>query len=252
MPEPVATNLMLNNGERAFYSVATTWAQVTLPIGSFGVNPLATGVLCVTSERLLFSGHPKNATISLKKIVDCHCYSDFLKVDKTTGKSDLFTMTAGDARYVIALIRALKHQGKARVALVERKDEKDTYVTRVRLEAATEKQKEKLRYFGCTFDKGITKGQASDAIDECVRLYPEKDIEYYNRPATEEQREKLRSFGEDPDEDLDESGEPLSYGQAKDWIWECEIDQRAKDEKRFSDECDKLSKQRHEPGGDLY
>jgi ankyrin repeat protein len=37
-----------------------------------------------------------------------------------------------------------------------------------RSEPATAKQKEKLQFFGCTWQEGITKGQASNAIDECV------------------------------------------------------------------------------------
>jgi hypothetical protein len=45
----------------------------------------------------------------------------------------------------------------------------EAYVARVRTEPATEKQKEKLRWFGCTFDEGMTKGQASDALDKCAK-----------------------------------------------------------------------------------
>jgi hypothetical protein len=45
----------------------------------------------------------------------------------------------------------------------------------VRAEPATEKQKEKLRWFGCTWDEGVTKGQASDALDKCARDFPEVD-----------------------------------------------------------------------------
>jgi len=110
--------------------------------------------------------------------------------------------------------------------VLERNLKREVYVERVRKEPATEKQKEKLRYFGCTWDEGITKGQASDALDEIVRRFPEKNAEYYNRPATEEQREKLRYLGKNPDQDLSDTGELLTYEQAKDWIWECEMDKR--------------------------
>lgn len=99
---------------------------------------------------------------------------------------------------------------------------------------ATQKQKDKLRFFGCTWDEGIIKGQASDAIDECVRLYPDRESYYQNRPATEEQREKLRSLGLDPDEDSYETGEPLTYEEAKDLILEREMEEEM--EERVSDE----------------
>ena len=74
---------------------------------------------------------------------------------------------------------------------------------------ATKKQKEKLRWFGCAFDEGITKGQASNTLDKCVREFPEKDRAYYNRPATEEQLTKLRIKADGA----------LTYGKAKDLIW---------------------------------
>src|SRR6267154_1021281 len=104
---------------------------------------------------------------------------------------------------------------------------------RWRNDPATEKQKEKLRYFGCTWDEGITKGQAHDAIDECVRQFPERDREYYNRPATEDQLAKLRAYlapdDEEP-EDYAEGDKPLTYGQAKELISEFELEMRAADE----------------------
>ncbi|MGZ4963011.1 MAG: hypothetical protein ACXWDN_02990 [Limisphaerales bacterium] len=109
-----------------------------------------------------------------------------------------------------------------------------------RNDPASEKQKEKLGYFGCTWDEGITKGQASDAIDECIKLFPEIEAAYYNRPATEEQRAKLQAYGVDPDgardeedEDTDEPTGPLTYGQAKDWLEDLELDARATEEEQF-------------------
>jgi hypothetical protein len=103
--------------------------------------------------------------------------------------------------------------------------ERAAFVERVRGEPATEKQKEKLRFFGCSWIEGITKGQASDAISECVRKFPEVDRAYYDRPATDEQLARLRTFGEDTTEDPDD---PLTYGQAKDWISNCEIEENDK------------------------
>jgi len=110
------------------------------------------------------------------------------------------------------------------------------YVERVCSEPATEKQKVKLRYFDYDVKAGMTKGEASDAIDECIRLHPEKDREYYDRLATEEQMAKLKKFAE-TDEDvviglkeLEEEGSQLTYGQAQDWIWQCEVDARNRGE----------------------
>ena len=71
-----------------------------------------------------------------------------------------------------------------------------------RNDPATEKQKGKLSFFGCTWDEGITKGQASDAIEECVKNFPETQQAWLNRPATSEQLEELRSYGEEPNSDL--------------------------------------------------
>ena len=102
--------------------------------------------------------------------------------------------------------------------------ESAAYVSRVRSEPATEKQKEKLRWFGCTFGESVTKGQASDAIDKCVRDFPERDRAYYSRPATEEQLEQIRQFNEeseriDGEPYYDFANEvPLSYGKAKEML----------------------------------
>jgi hypothetical protein len=57
----------------------------------------------------------------------------------------------------------------------------------MRSEPATEKQKEKLRFFGCDFENSLSKGQASDALDKCVRDSPEVNRAYYSRPATKDQ-----------------------------------------------------------------
>ena len=138
--------------------------------------------------------------------------------------------------------------GRTAHDVIQEKERRATYVSQVRSEQATEKQKEKLRYFGYTVRPGITKGEASDAIDEYVRRFPERDREYYDRPATEEQMAKLKRFAE-TDEDMAiglqevaEEGSQITYGQAKDWLWQCEMDQRQREEEREatyrnSEEC---------------
>lgn len=94
-----------------------------------------------------------------------------------------------------------------------------------RNEPATKKQKDKLRFFGCTFDDGITKGQASDAIDQCIQQFPEKEIEYQDRPATKAQMKKVLAYlkaNQETIEDHAENGKFITYSEAKEIIedWE--------------------------------
>ena len=88
-----------------------------------------------------------------------------------------------------------------------------------RSDPATEKQKEKLRFFGCTWDEGISKGQASDALRECVRLYPDVEATWRNRPPTAEQLNELLRIGEAPEY-------VRTYGQAKDLIKDYELSEK--------------------------
>lgn len=88
---------------------------------------------------------------------------------------------------------------------------------------ASDKQKEKLKFFGCVLDEGITKGQASDALTECARQFPQREIEYYARPATEEQLEIIIPILAKDDEipsDYAEGGF-LTYGEAKQILSDC-------------------------------
>jgi hypothetical protein len=99
-----------------------------------------------------------------------------------------------------------------------------------RNDPATEKQKEKLRFFRCTWDEGITKGQASDAIDECVKKFPDWEFMYQNRPATKEQKALLRSYGKRP-------LHTITYARARDKIKECEGVGWQKDISKSVDRC---------------
>ena len=135
LPPPISTALMLSAKETAYYCIPTTWHQtrvttrgysgssISVPTGISGVRfrfggytpikseelkPLASGTLVVTSQRLLFNGDARNTSVSLKKIVDGHIFTDSVKVEKSTGKPDYFSMNAGEARYVLALIGALR------------------------------------------------------------------------------------------------------------------------------------------------
>lgn len=135
MPAPVTTELMLGANEAVYYSASTTWNQlrvsrrgyagtsVSVPSGISGVRfrfggytpikseemtPLSSGLLYVTSKRLLFNGESRNTTINLTKIVDGHVYADSLKIEKSTGKADLFSMLPVQGRFILGLIGKLK------------------------------------------------------------------------------------------------------------------------------------------------
>jgi len=135
LPSPITTDLMLDAKESAYYYTATTWHQsrvsshgyagtsVSIPSGIRGVRfrfggytpikseemtPLSSGLLYVTSKRLLFNGDRRNTTINLTKIVDGHVYSDALRIEKSTGKPDMFSMSPAQGRYILALISKLK------------------------------------------------------------------------------------------------------------------------------------------------
>ena len=135
LPPPVQVDLFLDTNETCYYTIPTTWQQsrvqtrgysgtsVSLPTGVRGVRfrfggytpvrseqmtPLAAGTLFVTSKRLLFDGDSRNTTISLTKIVDGHVYSDCVRIEKSSGKPDLFSMNAGQARFVLSLVGVLK------------------------------------------------------------------------------------------------------------------------------------------------
>jgi hypothetical protein len=121
------------------------------------------------------------------------------------------------------------------------------YVAQVRTEPATEKQKEKLRWFVYVFDENILKGAANDAIDDCVRKYPEKDRAYYNRQATEEQLAQIREFNKES-ERIDgepfydfEDAWPLTYGKAKDLIQEWGWAERQREREQEEQEMKKFS-----------
>lgn len=135
LPSPIQTSLMLDAGEAVYYGVETTWHQhrlrtrayagtsVSIPTGIKGVRfrfgsfspvrtqeitPLSSGILYVTDRRLLFNGAERNAAVPLKKIINCVVHSDCLRVEKSSGKDDFFSMLLPQARYATALVGTLK------------------------------------------------------------------------------------------------------------------------------------------------
>ena len=57
-----------------------------------------------SSKRLQFRGDSRNTTISLKKIVDGHVYSDCVKIKDSAGKPDFFSMNVPQARFISPLL----------------------------------------------------------------------------------------------------------------------------------------------------
>ena len=135
LPPPQQTELMLDDGEMVYFSIPTTWHQVRVhnrgysgtslsvptglkgvrfrfgsysPVRSEEITPLSNGVLYVTSKRLFFKGEARNVTIGLKKIVDGQVFADSLRVEKSTGKPDYFSMNAAQARYILSMVGVLK------------------------------------------------------------------------------------------------------------------------------------------------
>jgi len=135
MPSEINSGLMLDTNEVVYYGVGSTWQQsrvrsngyvgssVSIASGIRGVRfrfghytpmrseeltPLAAGTLWVTSKRLLFQGDRRNTKVEHKKVVDTEIFLDALKIEKATGKPDYFLMSPEKARYITALIGALK------------------------------------------------------------------------------------------------------------------------------------------------
>jgi hypothetical protein len=78
------------------------------PIQTEQLTCLSAGTLLVTSARLLFQGDSRNISITMGRIVDCEIFSDALRIEKSSGKPDFFTMNPLCARHIVALIGALK------------------------------------------------------------------------------------------------------------------------------------------------
>jgi hypothetical protein len=56
-----------------------------------------------------------------------------------------------------------------------------------RLEPATDAQKRKLRFYGCRFSDHLTKGAASELIDDAMARHPEKEEQYQQWKKAEEE-----------------------------------------------------------------
>lgn len=130
--------LMLDQRELLYFSTPSGWSQlrskttgyrgmsVSLPTGVRGVRlrlgqlapirseeltVLAQGTLHVTSKRLLFNGDRCNTSVALSRIIGKSLFSDAVEIEKSTGRSDYFSMNALQVRYVSAVVECLKSAG---------------------------------------------------------------------------------------------------------------------------------------------
>ena len=135
LPAAIAADVMLDSNETAYFSISTAWHQTRVrnrgytgtsfsvptgikgvrfrfgnytPIRSEELTALSNGKLYVTSKRLLFVGDARSTNIGLKKIIDGQVFSDAVKIEKSTGKPDFFSMDAARARFILSLIGVLK------------------------------------------------------------------------------------------------------------------------------------------------
>jgi hypothetical protein len=140
--------------------------------------------------------------------------------------------------------RLRNSSGRTLKDILAAKKEQEAYVEEVRREPITDKQREKLLWFGYSVRDGMTKGEASDAIDECIRQHPEKEREYYQRPATEEQMAQLLEYAKadtalaETLNEMGEEGATLTYGEAKDLVRESEADAEQREMDRLSNPPD--------------
>jgi hypothetical protein len=128
---------MLNDSEEVYHRVSTTWHQtrvnnytfagpsISIPIikgvryriASYdfarreAITPLSSGILYITSKRLLFAGESRNTSINLSRIVNLQIYKGALEVQKNTGKPDLFSMEAAQASYITTMIGVIRQLG---------------------------------------------------------------------------------------------------------------------------------------------
>jgi hypothetical protein len=130
-------DLMLDSNERLYYSVSSTWGQLRsktkgcsgismsiptgihcvrfrlgqlTPIRGEELTTLATGVLHITTKRLLFNGDRRNCNVTLGRIIGTSLFRDAAEIEKSTGRSDYFFMQALYGRYIAAIIDLLKHR----------------------------------------------------------------------------------------------------------------------------------------------
>jgi hypothetical protein len=66
--------------------------------------PLGSGSLYLTSSRLLFDGQSKTTSIALTKIINFQLYTDGVKIEKDSGKDQVFTTSPWDPELFGALL----------------------------------------------------------------------------------------------------------------------------------------------------
>lgn len=99
-----------------------------------------------------------------------------------------------------------------------------------RNDPATERQKGALRLYGYAFDDGISKGQARDAIDECDRKFPLRELKHGGGFATQAQLETIQRLLKCEEPVRRDDGRPLTYKNAFQLIRGIEFYEKSPDE----------------------
>ncbi len=86
---------------------------------------------------------------------------------------------------------------------------------------ASEIQKDKLRFFGCTWNGDITVGEANDALEKCAEQFPQAEAFYrlyeWNKRVPDSKRLKIKPAGPSPsgkDASVRQTGVGMSQGRA--------------------------------------
>lgn len=134
----VQTPINLHRGEKCHFSSAATWYQrrtVTKGVryagmagnfrimkglsyrsGSYQVQrvtqeetqQVSSGMIYITSKRIVFHGQPKSGAIGFNNIVSFIPYADGFEIEKTSGRNPIFTFSDGE--YASVLLSALLAQ----------------------------------------------------------------------------------------------------------------------------------------------
>jgi hypothetical protein len=113
LPTPMDPAPFLTEPEELVYHRrVATWAQIRVQRRAGErleeLTPLSTGILYVTNQRLFFDGDTRNTSVKLSSILGFHLCPGGIEIEKATGRSDVFEMPPANARFIQALLNALR------------------------------------------------------------------------------------------------------------------------------------------------
>ncbi|MDH3327399.1 MAG: hypothetical protein OEM38_11880 [Gammaproteobacteria bacterium] len=135
--KPIATDLRLKKNEECYFAACATWKQekrvkehrgyiggsigirvakgITLRVGRAvpvydeydDIASISDGTLYVTNKKIVFLGHKKSTNITFTRLANYQLYRDTIKVIKTSGKPDIFSLDEDDILYLDALLQSI-------------------------------------------------------------------------------------------------------------------------------------------------